>query len=155
LLDLIDEIVVGQRPYDYSEPMSMANNTNSTSYRLDVNHYFEEKLPLVFFRLKYHLLLGNFFTSDGLTCFNSKCHAHGIPGFRIAVQTLVPIELDRLYNEPDIEASPQNSQLPQPRYTIRNALGLDFLGPYFDNTKFFFGGIVVLALDSTGIVDIF
>jgi len=153
LLDLIDEIVVGQRPYDYNEPMSMANNTNSTSYRLDVNHYLEEKLPLVFFRLKYHLLLDNFFTSNGQTCFNSKCHAHGIPGFRIAVQTLVPIELDRLYNEPDIEASPQNSQLPQPRYTIRNALGLDFLGPYFDNTKFFFGGLIVQALHFTGFVD--
>ena len=41
------------------------------------------------------------------------------------------------------------------RYTIRNAIGLDYLGPYFDNTKFFFGGIIVLALDSTGIVDIF
>ena len=116
LLDLIDEIVVGQRPYDYNEPMSIANNTNSTSNRLDVNEYFEEKLLRFFFRLKYHLLLDNFFKSDGQTCFNSKCHAHGISGFRIAVQTLVPIELDRLYSEPDIEASPQNSQLPEPRW---------------------------------------
>ena len=37
------------------------------------------------------------------------------------------------------------------RFTIRNALGLDYLGPYFDNTMFFFGGIVVQALHFTGL----
>ena len=39
------------------------------------------------------------------------------------------------------------------RYTIRNALGLDFLGPYFDNTKFFFGGLIIQALHFTGLVN--
>ena len=39
------------------------------------------------------------------------------------------------------------------RYTIRNALGLDFLGPYFDNTKFFFSGLIFQALNFTGFVN--
>jgi len=155
LIDLIDIIVVGRRSYDfdYDEHMSMANNTNSTgSSRPDINHYFEETLPLVFSRFKVLLLMFNFFT-EGYSCMGKTCH-HGISGFRIAVDTLVPASLDRQFSEPDIEASPQeNPYLPPPRYTVRNTLGLDFLGPYFDNTKFFVGGLVVQAVHFTGLVD--
>jgi len=157
LLVLIDETVVGRKSYDFDEPVSMANNTNSTenSGQLDFNQYFEEKLPLVFGHFKVLLLVHNFLAGEGYTCMNSKCHTHGIPVFRPAVEKLVPTSLDRLFNVPDIEPSPQDSRRVPPRYTVRNALGLDYLGPFFDNTKFFFGGIIVLALDRLALVDIF
>ena len=56
----------------------------------------------------------DFFT-EGYSCMGKTCH-HGISGFRIAVDTLVPASLDRQFSEPDIEASPQeNPYLPPPR----------------------------------------
>ena len=117
LLVLIDETVVGQKSYDYDEPVSMANNTNSTanSGQLEFNQYFEEKLPLVFGRLKVLLLVHNFFAGEGYSCMNSKCHTHGIPVFRPAVESLVPTSLDRLFSVPDIEPSPQDSRRVPPR----------------------------------------
>ena len=89
----------------------MANNTNTTgSYRPDINHYFEDTLPLVFSHFKVLLLKFNFFTEsytcEGNTWREVSCH-HGISGFRIAVDTLVPASLDRQFSEPDIEASPK------------------------------------------------
>ena len=107
LLLLIDETVLGQKSYDYDEPVSNntnSNNTNSTenSGQLDFNQYFEEKLPLLFSRLKVLLLLHNFFTQ-------------GVPVFMPAVEKLVPTWLDRLFGEPDSEPSPQDSHRLQPR----------------------------------------
>ena len=117
LLTLIDETVVGQKSYDYDEPVTMANNTNSTknSGQLDFNQYFEEKIPLVFGHFKVLLLVHNFLAGEGYTCMNSKCHTHGIPVFRPAVEKLVPTSLERLFGVPDIEPSPQDSRRVPPR----------------------------------------
>ena len=40
------------------------------------------------------------------------------------------------------------------RYSVRNALGLEFLGPFYDNTKLFVGGLIVHILSATGFADL-
>ena len=38
------------------------------------------------------------------------------------------------------------------RYTMRNALGLENLGPYFDNTKLIVAGLIFIPLKYLGFV---
>ena len=127
LLVLIDETVVGPRSAqfqaearsnygsEFDEAWLNANLTNSTERAgypmLDAKTYFGQKQPIWVSRLKFWLL-ENFFTMEGHSyhCINSKCQgqAYGIPSFRIAVQTLVPDSLERLFSEPSIEERGDN-----------------------------------------------